>query len=125
MKRFFLIQTTILALAAACDDDSATKRSVSFDVQSSFDGDHMLITLDGSEVMSQLVTTNQILGVDLNARKTLLVKPGKHHLQVIVNDDKQLTTTIRVDSDLYLGIRFDSQTQQVSITEARQPFMYD
>jgi hypothetical protein len=125
MKKAFVILIAASALLISCDDGNSMMSSLSFDVQSSFDNDHVIIKVDGHEVLDKNVTTNHILGVDVDARATVAVRQGKHDVYIIINGTEQLETSVTTTGDLYIGVRFDPESNQLSITESSEPFMYD
>lgn len=125
MTKTFFILIAASALLISCDDGTSMMSSLSFDVQSSFDNDHVVIKVDGQEVLDENVTTNQILGVDVDARATVAVRQGKHDVHIIINDTEQLETSVTTSGDLYIGVRYDPQTNQLSIIESSEPFGYD
>jgi hypothetical protein len=119
---FFLIASFLFVIG--CDSESETKNLV-FNVQSDFEDDMVAIYVDATLVLNQNVTTNHTLGVDLNAMKTVEVATGNHSIRVIVNGADELTTTVNLNSELYIGVRYDQQTGEVSIDQSLEPYVYD
>jgi hypothetical protein len=126
MRNIFLILIVSAMIGFGCADDSATTRNLVFHVQSAFEDDMVEIYVDdGTLVLSQEVTTNHLLGVDVNAIKTIEVTTGSHSIRVVVNGANELRTTVSLNSDLYIGVRYDRETGELSIQQSLEPYLYD
>lgn len=124
MKTYLLLFVVTLIILPGCNEEPETKK-VEFHVQTEFEDDLVEIFIDDTQlVLSEKVTTSPILGVDLNAIKAIDVSRGEHRIRITVNGAKELNTTIRVDSDLFVGIRYDEQLNQISITQSLTAFLY-
>jgi hypothetical protein len=125
MKNVFLVLTVSALIGFGCNENPETKDLV-FHVQSDFDDDMVEIYVDDATlVFSQKVTTNHLLGVDLNAVRTVEVETGSHSIRVIVNGADELRTTVSLNSDLYIGVTYDQEAGEVSIQQSLEPYLYD
>jgi hypothetical protein len=122
-----LLLITSFLMVVGCDSESEPEtKNLVFNVQSDFEDDMVEIYVDDATlVLNQNVTTNHALGVDLTAIKTVEVTTGSHSIRVVVNGADELRATVSLNSDLYIGVRYDQQTGVVSIDQSLQPYVYD
>jgi hypothetical protein len=125
MRKSILMLSIVVLAVAGCDDDKPENKDLSLHVQSEFDGDQIVIEVDGKIVLDQEVTTNPVLGVDLDAMKTFSFARGVHSIKIKVNEADELITTVQLDSDLYIGVNYDRETEQLSIVQSMQRFLYE
>jgi hypothetical protein len=107
--------------------NSCTKESKIFDlniaVQSSFDGDKVQVLIDDEELINKQFQTNYSLGLSGGVVTTR--DKGRHEIKVVVNNASGKAKNFTLDSDLYVGVNYDRQTNAVSFIFSKQPFAYD
>jgi hypothetical protein len=107
--------------------NSCTKELKTFDlniaVQSSFDGDKVQVLIDYEELINKQFQTNYSLGLSGGVVTTR--DKGRHEIKVVVNNASGKAENFTLDSDLYVGVNYDRQTNAVSFIFSKQPFAYD
>lgn len=126
MKKSALVIVLLTAfIFNSCKKETATY-TVGIDVQSSFEQDHVQALIDGQPLFDQQFQTNDLLGVctpdgSFRSSKTA----GSHQLKVIVNNIVTKTESFTLNKALYIGIRYNRQTNSLSFIYADQPFLYE
>jgi hypothetical protein len=125
MKRALFIFAVVIVGLTGCDDQPGTS-TIEFHPQWTFEDDHVEIYLDDAMlVMDQKVKTLQVLGVDPNAIKAIPTFSGEHSIRVVINHgSSQLKTIVSVNSDLYIGVNYNSKTGEISIHQSSKAFTY-
>jgi hypothetical protein len=124
MKKIFAALLAVVMLSACNNDEPSVEHQLAFSVQSDFDNDEIVITVDGREVMRKVVTTNHTIGAALNGQAALNLVRGTHSVAIVVNGTGFLTS-VTLDANLYIGINYDRDENKISIVESLQPFAYD
>ena len=131
--RTFAALTAALLLAGcavtdANDRDAAPLQPFEIHLQSTFEGEHVEVALDGEVVFSGAATTDPRIGL---ATRFEVGRPvGTHVLRVTVGGDAQATQVFTLTRMLYLGVEYhrDGLPPQfppgVSILVSEEPFYY-
>jgi hypothetical protein len=125
MTRAFLILFSATILFAGCDDEAAEKRQLAFSVQSDFSNDEVEIVVNGLVLLKKTVSTNHSVGADLTAQAAIDLIRGGHRAEITVNSTHKLITNVILDTDLYIGVNYDRDTNEISVVQSPYPFAYD
>jgi hypothetical protein len=124
MKKIFVILLVVTVFTACDNEELADTRQLVFHVQSDFSNDEVKITVDGQEILNKMATTNHLLGVDPSANTSVDLIKGTHSVGIVV-DGHGFMTDVVLDSDLYVGINYNRDTNEIFIVQSLQPFGYD
>ena len=125
MKKFIIFPLLAVLIFYSCTKktDSLT---LGIDVQSSFNQDNVRVLIDGQKLLHKQLQTNYILGVCYqDGQIVTTTKSGEHEISVIVNNTTTKTETINLHDDLYIGINYDPQRNEISFLYSAHRFMYD
>lgn len=128
MKRATLIFLLLaIAILPSCKKEEALNTfTLGIDVQSSFDGDVVQVVIDGQEVINKQLQTNYVLGVCYeDGQITTTANEGSHEIKVVVNNAVTEIETFTMSNDLYIGIGFNPQTNDITFVYANERFLYD
>ena len=115
----FLIASLLIF---SCSDE-VSLITVGVDVQSFFNNDKVIVSIDNKVVLNENLTTGVILAVT-DARIVLKLKEGSHSITVTVNDVSTKTETFLLNASMYLGINYDEQSEEITIIHSDHPFGY-
>lgn len=110
-----------LALLTSCEEEKTYTLGV--DVQSFFDEDEVQIFLNKKLILKETLTTNNILGFSKGVK--MAPSEGKHTLKVIVNENFVKSEEFNLHHNLYVGIMFNPNTEEISFIHSDHPFGYD
>lgn len=121
MKTVSLFLIASLQIFSCSDEVSLI--TVGVDVQSFFNNDKVIVSIDNKVVLNENLTTGVILAVT-DARIVLKLKEGSHSITVTVNDVSTKTETFLLNASMYLGINYDEQSEEITIIHSDHPFGY-
>lgn len=121
MKTVSLFLIASLLIFSCSDEVSLI--TVGVDVQSFFNNDKVIVSIDNKVVLNENLTTGVILAVT-DARIVLKLKEGSHSITVTVNDVSTKTETFLLNASMYLGINYDEQSEEITIIHSDHPFGY-
>ncbi len=125
MKKLILFFIAFLLLATSCKTEKQ-EVTLGIDLQNSFIGDKVEVSLDGEVVMDGFFTTNDLLGVCLpDGILRMKCLTGKHHIEVRINDTYYKQQKFIVQRDLYYAVRFDQISGNITFIPFDEPFLYD
>lgn len=129
-KTAFIFLLLTIGILPSCKKDLNTFTVNTFtlgvDVQSSFDQDRVQVFIDGQEVINKRLQTNYSLGVCfVDGQITTTKNEGNHKIKIIVNNAATKTETFSLNNNLYIGINYNRQTNEISIIYSNQRFIYD
>lgn len=125
-RKLSLLCVCTLMLFGSCSEPN--RPSLNIDVQSSFDNDDVEILIDGKRILKENVQTSHNVGVcfiDGTITQTFSFTEGNHTIKVILNDSQMISDQFTLNDDLYVGIRFDTETEKLSIEFRDEHFTYD
>src|SRR5688572_19751886 len=114
-----------LTLLGSCKEENVNAISVGLDVQSSFNQDHVQITIDNQERMNRQLQTNNLLGVCDRGRINMRLGEGEHVIKIVINNLTTKTETFSLNKPLYIGVNYLEQTKEISLIYSDHPFGYD
>ncbi len=125
MKKFIIFSLLATSLFYSCTKktDAIT---LGVDVQSSFNQDNVRVTIDGQELLHKDLQTNYVLGFCYQDGQLITAtKSGEHEITVTVNNITTKTETFNLQNNLYIGINYNSQTNEISFIYSGQRFLYE
>lgn len=111
---------------ASCNKKAKKSYNVGVDVQTQFKNDKVEIYIDDEKILDKQLTTNDVLGLcvpDGVVHKE--VKEGKRKLKVVVNGSATKTEKFTLEQDVYIGVRYDRTTSEISYIFQNEKFLYD
>lgn len=121
MKTVSLFLVTSLLIFSCSDEIDLME--VGIDVQSFYNNDKVVVSLDNKVVLNRNLTTGVILAVT-DARIVLKLNKGTHSIAVTVNGGSTKTETFLLSTSTYLGINFNDQSKEITIIHSDHPFGY-
>ncbi|WP_276134761.1 hypothetical protein [Polluticoccus soli] len=120
------ISLAAVNVLASCNKKAKKIYNVGVDVQTQFENDKVQIYIDDEQILDKQLTTNDVLGVCLpDGIVHKEIKEGKHKLKVVVNGSATKTEKFSLTEDVYIGVRYDRSSGDISYLFQKEKFMYD
>ena len=110
-----------LFIFSSCEKE-VNNYNLAIDLQFSFKHDQVKVFIDGLPRFDRNVTTNQSLGYSGSTTTTL--NSGVHQLKVVINDTIHKTVIFPLNANLFIGIKYEESTGEISVDYSHQPFAY-
>lgn len=124
--RIVFLLLGLVTIMGSCSEPN--RFLLNIDIQSSFEYDDMEIFIDGRRVLNENVNTSWNVGVCFINGKITQPKSlteGNHIIKVILNKSHTKIDEFTLNDNLHVGIRFDPDTEELSIDFQHEPFFYD
>lgn len=132
LQSLFPVLLLIASLASlpSCKKDHNSQETIvcppganklGIDLQATFNRDQVTVYIDQQKMFSNVVETNQLLG--LAANMTTSINSGDHTIKVVVNGSKTLTEAFKLDKDTYIGIGLDAG--KITVKYSTAPYGYN
>jgi hypothetical protein len=120
----FIIMIFQLACNTTTETSPANMAKVfQIHLQSGFAQTPVTITIDNSQIFSDIISTSALSGVA--AIVPAQVTNGTHFLRVTVSNSVSKDTTFTIQDTLYIGVNYSSQNSQINYYFTRKGFLYD
>lgn len=126
MKKGIFITALFIAFVFVSCKKELNTFTIGIDVQSSFNQDSVQVLVDGQDVINSRLQTNYVLGLcPVDGQVSAIRNEGNHEIKVIVNNLITKREIISLDNNLYIGVNYDRQTDEISFIYSNQRFLYD
>ena len=127
MKTKLLSLAVVVFLALSCSHENHLPMyELGIDFQSSFENDHVRLTIGDGEVLNRELETNHLLGVCTDGGQLSLAMPkGEQTITITINHSLSKSKSFLVDRRRYIGIGYDRQSNAITFQYADEPFGYD
>ena len=126
-KTAFACFLLTLIVLSSCKKNHETF-TTGIDVQSWFSKDIVQVFIDGQLIIDKQLETHPVLGVCYINEQTSIFKEkekGNHEIKVVVNNVVTKTQTFSLTKNVYIGVNYNKQTQEISFVYSDQRFIYD
>lgn len=120
--KFFILKLIILSFLLCGCKKLNMEKELRIDLGTQFQNETVIIKLDNTIIFSDIVSTNNLIGV---AKIMTLNYPiGKYEISVSVNGNEK-TDKFRHKTNRFVYISYDKNTSQISIKYPDKKYVYD